>query len=109
MLCERCRAEIKSDPLPEELEEALGPAATVSRRIIECLWRHRGRWVTHERLVNFVYDSAGERSPLAADNCIAVCLSRVLRPRLPAGYMIEAQWGGRRLIVSPWRERLSAR
>jgi len=101
MICERCYAEIRFDPLPAELDELLPPRCWVGRRIVDCLWRHRGQWVPSERLIAFVYQ--GGVAPRSADNSVAVTVSRRIRPRLPVGYVIQSERGSgpcrRRLLV----------
>lgn len=91
MLCERCRADISSEPLPPELEAIVGPFETVSRNVLEVLWRNREHSVSTERLIAVVYRGA---EPQTAARSLSVTIYR-LRRRLPSGYRIVGKhWHG---------------
>jgi hypothetical protein len=96
MLCERCRAEIQADPMPDELVQVAG-LETMRSRVLRLLWDQRGRWVSTEWLIVSAY--RGGIPPLAAENCVNVAVHH-MRKLLPRGYRIEAHKGyGRRLLV----------
>lgn len=100
-LCERCRAEIETDPLPPGIVKYR--VVGVTRGVLRTLWVHRkidDGWVTLERLVAGAY--AGTAGPLHASAALGVAVGRLNRLFLAPGYRIEGRTGpggGRRLMM----------